>query len=135
VTNNGYLFEHTDLAACNALYIVSGVIDNAYRGLNVFGPGILKVVEAAASLDKQYVVGGAVIPGYRKYCERHGATDAFQYCSRRVGKHLADPLLALYESIGFTVPDREHVVEGYYPDDASRNYAALVVRDLAKTPL
>ena len=135
VTNNGYLFEHVDAADCNALYVVSGVIDHAYRGLNVFGPGILMIVKLAAALGMRYTLGGAVIPGYQRYRQKHGETDAYQYCITRVGKHLADPLLALYESIGFSVPDRQHVIKGYYPDDASRNYAALVVRDLQRTPL
>ena len=37
---------------------------------------------------------------------------------------------AMYERIGFSVSDACHVIPGYYPDDASRNYAALVVRNL-----
>jgi len=135
VTSNGYLTEEIDLASCNALYIVSGVIDHAYRGLNVFQPGILKLAQIAASLGLRYVVGGAVIPGYRKYHDKHGAVGAYEYCTTRIGRHLADPLLAMYESIGFTVRDSRHVIEGYYPDDASRNYAALVVRDLQEAPL
>lgn len=135
VTNEGYLFEDTQLAECNALYIVSGVIDKDHRGLDVFRPAILYLAGIAARLKLRYVVAGAVIPGYRRYCEKHGAIDAYDYCATRVGTHLADPLLSLYESIGFTVRDRRHVVEAYYPDDASRNYAALVVRDLAQAPL
>jgi hypothetical protein len=129
VTNNGYLHD-VDLASCNALYIVSGVIDSRYRGINVFGPGVLREVELAQSLGMRYIVAGAVIPGYKKYCRQHGEVSAYDYCTTRRGSHLADPLLAMYETIGFSVRDAQHVIQEYYPDDASRNFAALVVRDL-----
>ena len=134
VTNRGYLFDDMDVARCNAIYIVSGVIDHAYRGLNVFGPGILREVDLARRLGLRYVIGGAVLPGYKGYCETHGEVDAYTYCTRRRGRTLADPLLAMYQKVGFAVPDARHVIAEYYPDDASRNYAALVVRDLEQNP-
>jgi hypothetical protein len=134
VTNQGYLYE-TDLFACNALYIVSGVIDARYRGLNLFTPAVLRETALAQSLGLRYVLAGAVIPGYRKFCERHGELSAFDYCVTRRGKHLVDPLLALYDAIGFSVPNAHHVLPEYYPDDASRNFAALVVRDLRQKPI
>ncbi len=133
VTNDGYL-RAADLSACNALYIVSGVIDTRYRGLNIFTPMVLREVELAQRLGLRYVLAGAVIPGYRKFCERHGETSAYAYCRTRRGQHLVDPLLAMYEAIGFAVPDADHVLKEYYPDDASRNYAALVMRDLHTHP-
>ena len=134
VTNHGYLPE-TAPTGCNALYIVSGVIDHRYRGLTIFAPMVLREVALAKSLGLRYVVAGAVLPSFRKFCEQHGETDSFEYCAKRRGKHLVDPLLAMYEAIGFSVPDSSHVLAEYYPDDASRNFAALVVRDLEKTPL
>lgn len=130
VTNDGYLFEGRRVADCNAAYIVSGVIDEAYRSLDLFDAGVLAVVEAARSLGMRYVVAGAVIPGYRDYCLKHGETHPYAYCTMRGKKRLVDPLLAMYERIGFGVRDERHVIAGYYPDDASRNYAALVVREL-----
>ena len=130
VTNRGYLFPAMDLARCNAIYIVSGVIDTAHHGLNLFGPGVLLEVALAKRLGLRYVIGGAVLPGYKRHCERHGPLDAYAYCRRRRGTALTDPLLAMYESIGFSVPDARHVIPEYYPDDASKNYAALVVRDV-----
>jgi hypothetical protein len=131
VTNQGYLFPEMDVAQCNAIYVVSGVVDNAYHHLNLFGPGVLLAVDLAKRLGLRNVIGGAVIPGYKRFCERHGPIPAYDYCRRRRGATLADPLLAMYESIGFAVPDAAHVVPEYYPDDASRNYAALVVREVA----
>ena len=130
VTNGGYLFPDMDLARCNAIYIVSGVIDHASHGLNLFGPGVLLEVALAKRLGLRHVIGGAVLPGYKRHCERHGQLEAYTYCRMRRGKALADPLLAMYESIGFAVPDASHVIPEYYPDDASKNYAALVVRDV-----
>jgi hypothetical protein len=132
VTNQGFLFERRDLAGCNAIYIVSGVIDKEYRTLNIFDPMVLEEVGLAQRLGLRYVVAGAVLPGFRKYTEENGAIAPWAYCCARRGSRLLDPLLAMYERIGFSVPDARHVVAGYYPDDASRNYAALVVRDLLK---
>jgi hypothetical protein len=133
VTRQGYL-PPIDLENANALYIVSGVIDQRYRGQDIFAPMVLREVALAASLGLRYVVAGAVLPGYRRHCEKHGDCLAHEYCSMRRGQHLVDPLLAMYEAIDFSVPDASHVIAEYYPDDASRNYAALVVRDLEATP-
>lgn len=134
VTNHGYL---PDICApdCNALYIVSGVIDAQFRGLDIFAPMVLQVVALAQRMSLRYVLAGAVIPGYRRYCEQFGDVPAAQYCATRRGRHWVDPLLALYESIGFEVPDAQHVLADYFPDDASLNYSAMVVRDLLQQPL
>ena len=134
VTRQGY-FGECPLDGCNALYIVSGVIAAEYRTLNVFPMGVLAVAGLARELGFPYVLAGAVIPGYRRFCEEHGEVAPFDYCGRRRGDRLVDPLLALYEGIGFVVPDAQHVLKDYYPDDASRNYAALVRRDLRERPL
>lgn len=131
VTNHGYLYDVAPPTS-NGLYIVSGVIDQAYRGHDIFAPMVLSEVTLARRLGLRYVFAGAVIPGYRKYCRRHGEIAAGTYCRTRHGKHLVDPLLAMYEAIGFSVPDERHVLAGYYPDSASRDYAAMVVRDLTQ---
>jgi hypothetical protein len=134
VTQAGYLGD-CRLEGCNALYIVSGVIDADHRALNVFPSGVLAVAALARELGFPYVLAGAVLPGYRRHCEELGELAPFDYCRLRRGERLVDPLLALYEGIGFEVPDAEHVLRGYYPDDASRNHAALVRRDLRVRPL
>jgi hypothetical protein len=134
VTNHG-LFNDCSLAGKNALYIASGVIDKEHRGENVFEYAVLKVVKLAQDLGLRYVVAGAVIPGYKKYSQNVGALPAWDYCQMRKGSKPVDPLLAMYETIHFKVPNSLHVVSEYYPDDASRNYAALVVRDLVNDPL
>jgi hypothetical protein len=129
-TNDGYLFERKGLEGCNALYIVSGVIDKDYRSLNIFDPMVLNEVHLARRLGLRYVLAGAVLPGFRAYVETHGEIAPYAYCTTRRGTRLVDPLLAMYERIGFSVPDARHVIPGYYLDDASRNHAALVVRHL-----
>jgi hypothetical protein len=134
VTHDGYLGD-CRLEGCNALYIVSGVIDAEHRSLNIFPMGVLAVAERAHELGLRYVLAGAVLPGYRRLCDEQGEVAPFDYCRRRRGDRLVDPLLALYEGIGFEVPDADHVLREYYPDDASRNHAALVRRDLKERPL
>lgn len=126
VTNNGLLFVDPPLNS-NALYIVSGVIDDRYRGLNIFSPMVSKEISLASSLGYDYVLAGAVLPGYRKYCEQQGECSAYEYCLKRRGRHLVDPLLSMYESLNFQIPNANHVIPEYYPDDASKNYAGLVV--------
>ena len=134
VTNHGML-DDCSLQNKNALYIISGVIDKDHRGENVFEYAVLKIVKLAQDLGLRYVIAGAVIPGYKKYCQNIGTLPAWDYCQLRKGSKPVDPLLAMYESIQFKVPNSLHVVSEYYPDDASRNYAALVVRDLVNDPL
>jgi hypothetical protein len=134
VTNYGML-DDCSLQNKNALYIISGVIDKDHRGENVFEYAVLKIVKLAQDLGLRYIIAGAVIPGYKKYCQNVGTLPAWDYCQLRKGSKPVDPLLAMYESIQFKVPNSLHVVSEYYPDDASRNYAALVVRDLVNDPL
>lgn len=129
VTKDGYLGD-CSLTGCNALYIVSGVIDPVHRGADVFGHGIRSMVALARRLGLRHVLAGAVIPGYARYCETKDEIPAFDYCRLRRGDRLVDPLLSMYESLGFRVTDSMHVIPEYFPDDASRNYAALVRHDL-----
>jgi hypothetical protein len=134
VTGNGYL-KPFHLEACNSLYIVSGVIDQRYRGQDIFAPMVLREVALAQQLGLRYILAGAVLPGYAKHCLKKGECSAHDYCSSRRGRHLLDPLLSLYEALHFRVPDARHVIPEYFPDDASRNYAGLVVRDMHSHPL
>jgi hypothetical protein len=127
VTNHGFLHDIGDLSGYNTVYIVSGVIVEAHRGGDIFERMVLTEVELARRMGYRYVIGGAVMPGYARYCERHGAIPAGDYALLRRGHHLADPLLDRYARIGFRVPDRDHVIAEYFPDDASLNNGALVV--------
>jgi hypothetical protein len=128
VTNDGYLMEKHDLSACNALYIVSGIIDKSHRGSGIFAPMVKRQASLARALGLRYVVAGAFIPGYARHREEHGDITAAEYAFLRRGRRLVDPLLEMYSRLGFAVPDPNHVVKDYFPDAASLNYAALVVR-------
>ena len=130
VTRDGYLQAKHDLAACNAIYIVSGVIDKSHRGSGIFAPMVEREVALAQELRLKYVVAGAFIPGYADYCREHGEISAPDYAFLIQGRRLVDPLLQMYAGIGFSVPDRRHIVSDYFPDADSQNYAALVVRRL-----
>ena len=129
-TNEGYLYQVGTTENYNALYIVSGVIAKGERGGDIFERMINVEVELARSLGMHFVIAGAVIPGYAKYREKHGSVSAEDYVFLRRGSHPFDPLLSKYDGIGFVVPDKKHVLPDYFPDLASLNYAALVVREL-----
>jgi len=127
VTNRGFLHEIGPFDGYNSLYIVSGVIDPQHRGGDLFETMVGREVQLARELGFAYVLAGAVLPGYARYCEKHGALPATEYVSLRHGQHRVDPLLDMYARIGFAVPDRRHVIKDYFPDAASRDHAALVV--------
>ena len=128
VTNDGYLYDIGDLSDYNAIYVVSGVIDKDVRGADVFAPMMTKEIELAAKLGYGYVCAGAVLPGYADYCEKHGQIEPEDYVFTKIGQHWVDPLLEMYRKLDFSVPDRNHVKRDYYPDEASLNCAAMVVR-------
>ena len=127
VTNNGYLHDQEGIENYNSLYIVSGVIAKDARGGDIIERLALAQVDLAGRLGLDYVLAGAVIPGYARYLEKHGPIAAPEYVMLRRGKRLVDPFLEKYRRIGFTVPDKDHVIEEYFPDAQSKNYAAIVV--------
>ena len=129
VTNHGYLPD-IDMKTANALYIVSGVIRKDVRGTKAFNVMIQGPLEVAQSFGLDCVLTGAVMPGYDAYCSRHGEMKAGDYAFLKLNGCLADPFLELYRGHGFMVPDRNHIIENYYPDLPSRNYGAIVVREL-----
>ncbi len=130
VTNKGYLFDIGAPKDYNALYIVSGIIEKNARGGDIFERMVNREVELARALGYSYVVAGAVIPGYKRYCVKNDAVPASEYVFMKRGNRLIDPLLDMYQKIGFEAPDAAHVVREYFPDDASLNYAAIVVNKL-----
>lgn len=130
VTNNGYLHDIEAIENYNSLYIVSGVVDENVRGGDVIERLALAEVDLARRLGLDYVVAGAVLPGYVRYCEKHGPIAAPEYAMVQHGTRLVDPLLEKYRRIGFTVPGVDHVIAEYFPDARSMNYAAIVVRAL-----
>ncbi len=127
-TGGGLLREGGRRPEDNALYIVSGVVREGGRGRGVIQGLILGQVEVARRERLEYLVAGATLPRYRRYCERHGPIAAADYVFEERRGRLVEPFLEIYRQIGFRVPDSRHVVRDYYPDPASEGYAALVVR-------
>ncbi len=131
VTNGGIIRRCSEVPDANALYLVSGIVHPDHRGGEALHAMIRAEVEVARSLGFAFVAAGAVIPGYRRYCERHGPVPAADYVFLRKGHRFVDPLMDQYRRLGFRVPDRRHVIPDYYPDPDSGNFAAFVVHEVA----
>jgi len=132
-TNQGRLHDKMPDNA-NALYIVSGVVDKTYRKYNYFHYGLDELTKLANSLGLSYIVAGASMLGYKRYCEKYGFVPAHEYALLTKRGRSFDPLLERYRRIGFTVPNRQHVIPDYFEHAGSMNYAALVVRELGHQP-
>ncbi|ONI79959.1 hypothetical protein ALI144C_24905 [Actinosynnema sp. ALI-1.44] len=126
VTADGF-YPPIDMANANAFYLVAGSLLRSARGGSAYQVMMRTPVELAARLGLDYVLAGAKIPGYDGYCRRYGEIDARDYAFGTLAGSLLDPLLAMYQSFGYTVPDRDHVIENYYPDPPSRDHGAIVV--------
>jgi hypothetical protein len=127
VTGGGYL-PAIDLDGANALYLVSGALKHGARGGTAYQVMMETPVRLAECLGLDYVLTGAKIPGYDAYCRRFGEIDARDYAFAELHGCLVDPFLEMYRGHRYVVPDRDHVVAGYYPDPPSRDYGAIVVR-------
>jgi len=130
VTNYGHLPDEGAIDNPNALYLVSAVIDKDMQGKQLYPSMVNAIVGVAKSLGVQYIVAGAVIPGYDAYCREHGNIDAREYVFMKKDDGFVDRFIDIYRKLDFYVPDRNHVIENYYPDEASRHYAAIVVHKL-----
>jgi len=130
VTNSGLLYDIDEAESYNALYIVSGVVDQDYRGGDIFDQMIHALVAVAKQENLDFVTAGAVIPRYHKYCLKHGRIPAEEFVFLKRGDRLVDPFLEIYRRLDFHVPDKHHVLKDYYPDEASEHYAALVVHQV-----
>ena len=91
MTNNGYLHDMEEIENYNSLYIVSGVIAKDARGGDIIERLALAQVDLAGRLGLDYVLAGAVIPGYARYREKYGPIPAPEYVMLRRGKRLVDP--------------------------------------------
>ena len=126
-TNDGYLHPIGDRADYNACYIVSQGIRKAYRRTGIREGMIRADLAIATRLGLEYTVTGAMIPGYDRYCREHGEVPAREYAFMERDGQLIDPTLRKLASLGLTLPDERHVIEGFYVSPESRNYGALLV--------
>lgn len=133
VTADGFFPDHFP-AEANGVYIASSVIEQGHRGQGCYEILVQSYWAHLRSLPgMRWVVTGAVIPGYDAYCQRHGEIAAVDYAlMRRAGRPI-DPFLRKLEALGLTVPGPDYIRPDYYPDGASRHYAAVLLKDLQKT--
>lgn len=132
ITNNGFLSSPQPPATANALYIVSGVVEHSFQQHNLFGVPYPHLLELAQELQLNYIIAGAILPGYANYIEENGPISASEYAEKRSGFRLVDPLLEKYRRIHFHVPNQQHILADYYEHPGSCSYSALVVHDIAK---
>jgi hypothetical protein len=114
----------------NSLYVISGTIKRNYYGSDLFDKGIDSVVNLAKTLGQDYVIAGARIPGYARFIKKHTGITAENYVFQMDCGQYADPFIEKYRRLGFSVPDKNHVIPNYFVDPSSLNYSALVVRYL-----
>jgi len=126
-TNNGYLHPLGDRSAYNAYYIVSQGIRKAYRREGIREGMIRANFDVTAKLGLDYTVTGAMMPGYDRFCRENGEIPAREYAFLRRHGELVDPTLRKLATLGLTLPDERHVIEGFYISPESRNYGALLV--------
>jgi hypothetical protein len=125
---------HQDISLdqTNAIYIVAGTTRKTPYVTELFNTGIELVESLARAMGKQYVIAGALLPGFAKYRKKHAHVSASDYAFTQSQGRYIDPLLEKYRRMGFHVPDKNHVVENYFPDDNSLGFSALVVKDLRR---
>lgn len=129
-TNDGMIPEDSQNMKTDTLYLVSSVLAEAYRGGPIYRDMINEFSRVAKTLGFKRILTGAVIPGYDDYCKNHGDIAAADYAlMKRHGSPL-DPFMRILAKLSFHLPDAVHVKDDYYPDEASRCYAVLLVREL-----
>lgn len=117
----------------NALYIVSGTAKKSSYGNELFNAGIYHVTNLAQKMAKKYVIGGALLPGYKKFLAKHASVSAGDYVFKQSQGRCVDPLIEKYRRLGFIVPNEDHVIANYFSHAPSLNYSALVVKKLLLT--
>jgi hypothetical protein len=126
-TNNGYIFPVEGIAYPNALYVVSTVIEKAFRGNGLFQAFFEKHKEVTALRGLTYCLTGAMLPGYNAYFLSHGNVSAYDYAMQRKNGRVIDPLVEKLMACGFELPDERHIIPDYFHSPESRDYAALLV--------
>ncbi len=132
ITHDGFLADHEPPANANALYIVSGVVKQSFQQYNLFGAPYPHLLALAQKLYLNYIIAGAILPGYAHYIKQNGFIPAQEYAQLRNGNRFIDPLIEKYRRIHFFVPDQHHVIENYYEHPDSLSCSAIVVHDIAK---
>ena len=129
-TNNGLLYPLTNKEDYNAMYIVSTGILVEARSLGIREALIQTHLSLAKKLKKQYVLAGAMIPGYDAYCNAMGEVPASEYAFILKDGKPIDPTLKKLKSLGLELPNPSHIISNFYQSVESRNHGALLVCDI-----
>lgn len=129
-TNNGMLYPLTNKEDYNAMYIVSTGILVEARSLGIREALIQTHLNLAKKLKKQYVVTGAMIPGYDAYCNAVGEVPASEYAFILKDGKPIDPTLKKLKSLGLELPNPSHIISNFYQSVESRDHGALLVCDI-----
>jgi len=114
----------------NALYIISATNKKPKPGWKLLRRCMEHVLKLAYAMNKNYILAGVLLPGYAKFLKKHGAIDPEEYAFKQINGRFVDPLIEKLRHVGFYVPTKQHVIAHYFPDAASLNYSALVVKSL-----
>lgn len=126
-TNDGYLHPLGDRSDYNACYIVSSGIRKAYRRGGIREALIRAHFANAVRLGLEFVVTGAMMPGYDRHCRECGDIPACEYAFLKRDGEPLDPTLRKLASLGLFLPDERHVIRGFYVSPESRDHGALLV--------
>ncbi|NND45646.1 MAG: hypothetical protein HKN58_10005 [Xanthomonadales bacterium] len=130
VTNRGLFPEPGSVKNPNALYIVSSGIMPAHRRSGIREAHLQAHFDLARRLDMAWVLTGAMLPGYDRYCREHGDIAAEDYARLKSGGDFVDPTIRKLAAQGMVLPGPDHVIADYYPSPESRDYGVLLVREL-----
>ena len=121
ITNNGYIKNHNPNG--NALYVVSIVAVSRSGG----GSALINAQKnLTQKLNLEYLVLGARIPGYNKYCKENGEISIKNYIKlKRSDGELLDPELRFYtrNELNLVKINPNNMKN----DKESRNYGAIMV--------
>ncbi len=129
-SNDGLLPENSGSIKTDTLYLVSSVVRESRRGGTIYKQQVLEFSKRAKAMGYKRILSGAIIPGYKTYCERNGPISAGRYVMMQRAGGPLDPFLRVLHKFNYRVPNEAHVISDYYPDEASLCYAALVVCEL-----
>lgn len=124
ITDNGFIAKTHD-SKKNALYIVSVGVAADAQGIGVGG----MLLEAQKNLvfqrNLECLFLGARIPGYDKYCRKHGEVSIKEYMILRDNQgESIDPEVRFYERKELQVVK---ILSDFEPDKESRNYGAIML--------
>lgn len=128
ITDDGWIRQTHDPTK-NALYLISV---GAKSGFGV-GTRLLKEqINLAKTLNLDYLVLGARIPGYHEYHQQNPSVSIDEYLALKKGDEPYDPEIRFYSRCGLKVVK---IVPNYMVDDPqSEHYGAIMVWENKVTP-